>query len=236
MHAQAMGLMGEALDAGDVARFLRVCPGLSKTTIGELLGEPSEFWLSVLANFVSTFDFAGARLLVTASCRARAAVLATYEQDDTSGCMWRCMGGMWHKQYAAPTLLNLIYAKGLVSSCRQCRLTMLAACAGLDFDSSLRMFLQSFRLPGEAQKIARVLESFSSAYHTQCPGVFRNADAAYVLSYSVIMLNTDQHNKQVRCCTSSKYSDAIVSQCLSGQAAQAFCCPAPQVNLAIACS
>ena len=30
-----------------------------------------------------------------------------------------------------------------------------------------------------------------------CPGVFKNSDAAYILSYSVIMLNTDQHNKQV---------------------------------------
>ncbi len=56
-----MGLMSEQLDAGEVARFLRVCPSLSKTTIGELLGEPSEFWLSVLANFVDTFNFAGKR-------------------------------------------------------------------------------------------------------------------------------------------------------------------------------
>ncbi|GFH07779.1 SEC7 domain-containing protein, partial [Haematococcus lacustris] len=29
-------------------------------------------------------------------------------------------------------------------------------------------------------------------------GVFNNADAAYVLAYSVIMLNTDQHNSQVK--------------------------------------
>ena len=56
---QAMGLMGEQLDAAEVARFLRRCPGLSKVTIGELLGEPSEFWLSVLTHFVDTFDFAG---------------------------------------------------------------------------------------------------------------------------------------------------------------------------------
>ena len=28
-------------------------------------------------------------------------------------------------------------------------------------------------------------------------GVFKSMDAAYVLAYSVIMLNTDQHNSQV---------------------------------------
>jgi Sec7 domain len=56
---QAMGLLAEPLDAREVARFLRRCPGLSQTTIGELLGEPSEFWLSVLTHFVDTFDFAG---------------------------------------------------------------------------------------------------------------------------------------------------------------------------------
>jgi Sec7-like guanine-nucleotide exchange factor len=37
--------------------------------------------------------------------------------------------------------------------------------AELDFDSSMRMFLQSFRLPGESQKIARMMEKFSTAYH-----------------------------------------------------------------------
>ena len=58
------------------------------------------------------------------------------------------------------------------------------------------MFLESFRLPGEAQKIARVLEAFGQEYHKQCPHIFYNSDVVYVLSYSVIMLNTDQHNTQ----------------------------------------
>lgn len=30
-----------------IGRFLRVCPGLNKTTIGELLGEPDQFYLKV---------------------------------------------------------------------------------------------------------------------------------------------------------------------------------------------
>lgn len=30
-----------------IGYFLRVCPGLNKTTIGELLGEPDKFYLKV---------------------------------------------------------------------------------------------------------------------------------------------------------------------------------------------
>ncbi|GJP74508.1 hypothetical protein CLOP_g5075 [Closterium sp. NIES-67] len=70
--------------------------------------------------------------------------------------------------------------------------------SGLALDGALRTFLESFRLPGEAQKIARVLEAFAARYYEQCPDVLASRDAAYILSYSVIMLNTDQHNGQVR--------------------------------------
>ena len=58
--AQALGLLGEEPDAAAVARFLRHCPGLSKVTIGELLGENEDFYLEVLDAFTDTFDFAGA--------------------------------------------------------------------------------------------------------------------------------------------------------------------------------
>ncbi len=60
------------------------------------------------------------------------------------------------------------------------------------------MLLQSFRLPGESQKISRIVEAFAGRYFEQCSGVFKTSDAAFVLSYSIIMLNTDLHNKQVR--------------------------------------
>ncbi len=64
---------------------------------------------------------------------------------------------------------------------------------------AIRLYLESFRLPGEAQKINRIMESFGKHYHEQCPDLFRNADAVYILGYSVILLNTDQHNVGVRC-------------------------------------
>ena len=66
------------------------------------------------------------------------------------------------------------------------------------FVDALRTFLQSFRLPGEAQKIDRLMLKFAQRYTTGNPNAFANADTAYVLGYSVIMLNTDQHSAQVK--------------------------------------
>lgn len=39
---------------------------------------------------------------------------------------------------------------------------------------------------------------FAERYVKDNPGTFANADTAYVLAYSVIMLNVDQHNRQVK--------------------------------------
>ncbi|RMZ52113.1 hypothetical protein APUTEX25_001307 [Auxenochlorella protothecoides] len=59
-------------------------------------------------------------------------------------------------------------------------------------------FLDGFRLPGEAQKIDRLMEKFAERYVLCNPDSFRSADVAYVLAYSVIMLNTDAHNPGVK--------------------------------------
>ncbi|CAG7951818.1 unnamed protein product [Penicillium salamii] len=66
------------------------------------------------------------------------------------------------------------------------------------FVDSLRSFLQHFRLPGEAQKIDRFMLKFAERYTTQNPNAFANADTAYVLAYSVILLNTDQHSTKMK--------------------------------------
>ncbi|XP_010910154.1 ARF guanine-nucleotide exchange factor GNOM [Elaeis guineensis] len=68
----------------------------------------------------------------------------------------------------------------------------------MNLDTALRLFLETFRLPGESQKIQRVLEAFSERYFEQSPQILVNKDAALLLSYSLIMLNTDQHNVQVK--------------------------------------
>jgi len=68
----------------------------------------------------------------------------------------------------------------------------------LDFDAAIRHFLAGFRLPGEAQKIDRIMEKFAERFCLQNPAVFPSADTAFILSFSIIMLNTDLHNPSVR--------------------------------------
>ncbi|CAN6466526.1 unnamed protein product [Victoria cruziana] len=69
---------------------------------------------------------------------------------------------------------------------------------GFEFDEAIRCLLQGFRLPGEAQKIDRIMEKFAERYCKCNPKEFASADTAYVLAYSVIMLNTDAHNPTVK--------------------------------------
>ncbi|XP_021190881.2 cytohesin-1 isoform X3 [Helicoverpa armigera] len=111
----------------DVAQFLHKGEGLSKTAIGDYLGERSEFNEAVLKAFVELHDF---------------------------------------------TDLILVQA--------------------------LRQFLWSFRLPGEAQKIDRMMECFAQRYCQLNPDIFTNADTCYVLSFAIIMLNTSLHNPSVK--------------------------------------
>ncbi|KAJ3788433.1 sec7 guanine nucleotide exchange factor [Lentinula aff. detonsa] len=112
----------------DIAHFLSQSDGLSKSMIGEYLGEGEEENIAIMHAFVDQLDF-----------------------------------------------------------------------NNLPFVDALRLFLQSFRLPGEAQKIDRFMLKFAERYvagNTQTP--FANADSAYVLAYSVVLLNTDAHNPQVK--------------------------------------
>lgn len=64
-------------------------------------------------------------------------------------------------------------------------------------DDALRVFLWSFLLPGEAQKIDRMMESFAEWYVKCNPGVFSSTDTCYILSFATIMLNTSLHNPSV---------------------------------------
>ena len=69
---------------------------------------------------------------------------------------------------------------------------------GLAFDKSIRYYLSGFRLPGEAQKIDRIMEKFAERYSEQNPNAFPSADVAFILSFSIIMLNTDLHNPSIK--------------------------------------
>ncbi|EPS59939.1 hypothetical protein M569_14862, partial [Genlisea aurea] len=71
--------------------------------------------------------------------------------------------------------------------------------SGMILDTALRTYLESFRLPGESQKIQRILEAFSERfYDQQSSDLFVSKDAIMILCYSIIMLNTDLHNPQVK--------------------------------------
>lgn len=63
---------------------------------------------------------------------------------------------------------------------------------------ALRQFLWSFRLPGESQKIDRMMECFAQRYCQLNPDVFTSTDTCYVLSFAIIMLNTSLHNPSVK--------------------------------------
>ncbi|KAF3935627.1 hypothetical protein ABW19_dt0205181 [Dactylella cylindrospora] len=66
-------------------------------------------------------------------------------------------------------------------------------------DEALRELLGSFRLPGEAPLIERLVTMFSEKYHaSSLTEDIADKDAVYILSYAIIMLNTDQHNPTVK--------------------------------------
>jgi len=111
----------------DIALFLYKGERLTKTKIGEYLGENKELNLIVLKKFVELFEF--------------------------------------HK---------------------------------MDIVTALREFLGRFRLPGEAQKIDRMMEEFAGVYCRINADLYSKSDTCYVLAFSIIMLNTSLHNPSVR--------------------------------------
>ncbi|KAL8818108.1 MAG: hypothetical protein Q9223_003184 [Gallowayella weberi] len=70
---------------------------------------------------------------------------------------------------------------------------------GKRVDEALRELLNSFRLPGEAPLIERIVEVFSEKYCSGAtPEGIAGSDAVHVLAYAIIILNTDQHNPSVK--------------------------------------
>lgn len=64
-------------------------------------------------------------------------------------------------------------------------------------DVALRVYLGRFVLPGEAQKIDRILQAFAKAYfaaNLRGDPICTSEDAIYTLAFSLVLLNTDAHN------------------------------------------
>lgn len=104
-----------------------------------------------------------------------------------------------------PGLSRKVIGDLLGENCERCkRLLMIYAStfefAGKPFEAGLREFLEAFRLPGESQKIDRVLEAFALRYWAQTTHdtLFKSADAVHILAFSAVLLNTDLHNSGVK--------------------------------------
>ncbi|KAK5998147.1 hypothetical protein PT974_00519 [Cladobotryum mycophilum] len=80
--------------------------------------------------------------------------------------------------------------------------------SGKRVDQALRGLLESFRLPGEAPLIAAIVEAFSDKYCScNTPDEVANTDAVFILTYAIILLNTDQHNPTVKDTQRMTYED-----------------------------
>ena len=73
--------------------------------------------------------------------------------------------------------------------------------SGLHLDIALRQLLSEVSIPGEAQKIEKLVEVFAKRY-IECNQMFvssfKSSDAIFILSYAMVLLNTDLHNKSIK--------------------------------------
>ncbi|KAF2721574.1 Sec7-domain-containing protein [Polychaeton citri CBS 116435] len=75
-------------------------------------------------------------------------------------------------------------------------------------DEALRELLNTFRLPGESALIERIVTTFSEKYFTAAePAEITDKDAVFVLTYAIIMLNTDLYNPNVKAQNRMKFED-----------------------------
>ncbi|KAK3677947.1 GDP/GTP exchange factor for ARF [Recurvomyces mirabilis] len=71
--------------------------------------------------------------------------------------------------------------------------------SGQRVDEALRQVLNTFRLPGESALIERIVTVFSEKYMDAVKTTeVADTDALFVLTYAIIMLNTDQYNANVK--------------------------------------
>ena len=68
----------------------------------------------------------------------------------------------------------------------------------LPLDSALRKMIAFIKLPGEAQKIDRIVSSFASRYMACNPNTqIDHEDTTGILAFSLVMLNVDAHNNNI---------------------------------------
>jgi hypothetical protein len=191
---QDLGVLPDPLTPESVVRFLRETPNLDKTNVGAFLGGEKELNQQVLAAFVNSFDFSK---LPTCSPPALAAPPAPApaappaQAHTAEGEAAAAPEGAPHAAAPAAEPANAPPSSQPAESA-------IVAAPFVTIDAAMRFLLQTFRLPGEAQQIARIMQAFAARFFEQCPGPLADKDAAFVLAYSVIMLHTDAHSKKIR--------------------------------------
>lgn len=79
---------------------------------------------------------------------------------------------------------------------------------GLRVDEALRQLLNTFRLPGESPLIERIITVFAEKYFNATePKEIADKDAIFVLTYAIIMLNTDLYNPNVKTTNRMSFND-----------------------------
>jgi len=71
----------------------------------------------------------------------------------------------------------------------------------MQIDVALRKFQTYFRMPGEAQKIERLMEVFSRRYCASNPEVaskLNSTDSVFIMAFAIILLNTDLHTPNLK--------------------------------------
>ncbi|XP_026019855.1 cytohesin-2-like isoform X2 [Astatotilapia calliptera] len=134
-----------------------------------------------------------------------------FNMDSKKGVQYLVENGLleWRAESVAEFLykeegLNKTAIGNFLGEREEMHLKILKAFVGLhefsdlNLVQALRQFLWSFRLPGEAQKIDRMMEAFAARYCGCNPGVFQSTDTCYILSFAIIMLNTSLHNPNVK--------------------------------------
>ncbi|KAI9706789.1 MAG: hypothetical protein M1820_004760 [Bogoriella megaspora] len=66
---------------------------------------------------------------------------------------------------------------------------------GEPIDMAVRKLLMEAELPKETQQIDRVIQGFADRYHECNPGIFTSSEQAYILAFSIIILQTDVFNR-----------------------------------------
>lgn len=73
--------------------------------------------------------------------------------------------------------------------------------SGQAVDVALRRFQSYFRMPGEAQKIERLMQAFSNRFSKCNPDVMsklKSPETIFILAFAIIMLNTDLHTQAIK--------------------------------------